>query len=293
MKIKIIFLNTLCFGHLSYTSNVYIAYDSAATAIDNDFAVSAKYGLVDANTAYSAYQVYSAYKTDGPAAAIKQLGVEVVTTDVGKVAGYIVGKSDFILYPTAEAAVKAIFKASPKIKIALDKIADKIIMAAAKLDEATADKISDSVCKPINHSGFNRRRKNAKRKTADLFDVEWNLQKDSVRLKETERAAVQTDEATSSVSVSSGFSSSSISNATSATEIEASSCVASSSPAFVGAAENVAHIERDAIGQTFADSGKGNIGDRSNVVNKLKHEDELSAEDAGILDAKGKLTQQR
>ena len=124
--------------------DVAIATDAAALAIDNNFFVLATYGLAAAGVAYSAYNVYSAYETEGASAALKQLGIEVTMEIAGvaasRVAGKVIYKVGQATYPTVKAAVDSVFQSNPGLGCALGSIAEKIIIGAEKINQSALGK---------------------------------------------------------------------------------------------------------------------------------------------------------
>lgn len=124
--------------------DVAIATDAAALAIDNNFFVLATYGLAAAGVAYSAYNVYSAYETEGASAALTQLGIEVTIEIAGiaasRVAGKVIYKVGQATYPTVKAAVDSVLQSNPGLGCALGSIADKIIIGAEKINQSALGK---------------------------------------------------------------------------------------------------------------------------------------------------------
>ena len=103
--------------------------------VDNNFLVLAGYGITTACAAYSAKNVYDAWQDNGIDGAFKQLGIEAVTYAAGAVAGKVVFFCGGKMYPTAQAAMSAVFDKTPGLKVALGNVADKLITASEKYGE--------------------------------------------------------------------------------------------------------------------------------------------------------------
>lgn len=135
---------TTAIAALAGRQDVHTANFTATTAIDNNFLVLAGYGLAAAGTAYSAYNIYNAYEQGGPVDALKQLGIEVAYDVGGMVAGRVIGQAVYtcggIVYPTAKAAINAALDKTPGLKVALGKVADKVIIAGEKLGQSALGK---------------------------------------------------------------------------------------------------------------------------------------------------------
>ncbi|HRN77884.1 MAG TPA: hypothetical protein PLU71_01475 [Candidatus Dependentiae bacterium] len=131
--------------------DVGIASDTATMAVDNNFLHLIGLGIIAGSTAYSAYNVYDAYCEGGPEAALKQLGIELITEGVGITTGAVVGKVGYKLgtkiYPTAKAVLHVIFDANPALKIVFGNAKNAFIAGAEKFGKSamgnglkTADK---------------------------------------------------------------------------------------------------------------------------------------------------------
>ncbi len=121
-----------------------IAHTTAYTAIDNNFLVFAAYGIVGIGVIWSAYEINNAYQEGGPEAALKQLGIEVITqvacAGVGKVVGKVAFKVGSKIYLTSIAAVTAVLESKPGLKLVLGNIIEPIVAAGEKLSQSMIGK---------------------------------------------------------------------------------------------------------------------------------------------------------
>ena len=104
------------FTHLDPT----IAFRTGSNAIDNNLLNFALYGAITVGmVAWTAYEINEIYKTEGPEAALKQLGIEMGVAVIGGVVvkgAFKVGK---IAYRTSAEAVAAAVDAKPGLRLAL------------------------------------------------------------------------------------------------------------------------------------------------------------------------------
>ncbi|CAO5682724.1 MAG: hypothetical protein HEEMFOPI_01767 [Holosporales bacterium] len=118
----------------------------SANAIDNNYAHLAIWGVAAAGTAYSAYQVYKAYESGGATAALKTLGIEVVTIAVGgafvkgamaggKLAFRFIG--DTKTYATVSEILSVAYEGTPGLKHCVKSIHNKIVQVFERFEGST------------------------------------------------------------------------------------------------------------------------------------------------------------
>ena len=117
---------------------------TATTAVDNNFLVLAAAGLIAADVAYTAYNIYNAFEQGGFDAGLKQLGIEVICYGagcaVGHVAGTVAYKVGSVVYPTVEAALHVAVDKTPGLKVALGSCFNEFIVLGEKYNKTTLAK---------------------------------------------------------------------------------------------------------------------------------------------------------
>ena len=103
-----------------------IANQVASNAVENNNLKTLFLALTAATTAYEAYQIHQTYEREGVEAALKHLGISVVTGVAGGVAVKAAFKVGKVVYPTLKEAYKAALVNKPILKSSLTKLEGKL-----------------------------------------------------------------------------------------------------------------------------------------------------------------------
>ncbi|WP_139016888.1 DUF637 domain-containing protein [Candidatus Odyssella thessalonicensis] len=128
--------------------DVNVGIQTGANAVENNFLIFAYYAAVTAGILYSGYKIAEVLDKEGPEAALKQLGIEIVTNVVGgaafRVGAPVVFRFAGKVYTSVKEVVNAALSYTPGLKTALGSTLERLIVAAEKMISSYAEKYAAS-----------------------------------------------------------------------------------------------------------------------------------------------------